>query len=120
MNAHRSPRPRPPLPFALALGALAFAGGVLLAWQGLGEWQERTVGESAIRRGFDDLARRAGIQLLPGKSLPHLDTSSGETMFAGQAKSLGALTPAQAATWTAGISLERGGVLPGDAAPRDL
>jgi hypothetical protein len=124
MKANRSPRPRfsspIALPVALALGTLAFAGGVTVARQGLREWRARIVGEAAVRRSFDELARRAGVQLLPGKPLPHLDTSSSETVFAGQAKSRGDLNPEQAAAWIPGILLGRSGILPGDAATHEL
>jgi hypothetical protein len=109
-----------PLPIALALGAVVFAGGVVLARQGLGEWQSRIAGASSIRRSFDDLARRAGVELLAGESLPHLETSSSEARFAGQAKSRGDLSPRQAAAAVSGIVVTRRGSLPGDAAPRDF
>jgi|HubBroStandDraft_3_1064219.scaffolds.fasta_scaffold00418_8 hypothetical protein len=120
MKDPRQPRPRPSLPLALVLGALVFAGGAGLAHRGLGEWQPRIVSEGAIRRIFDELARRAGVQLLAGRMSPHLDTAPAEAVFAGEAKARGDLSPAQAQDWPTGILVKRDGVLPGDAAPHEL
>ncbi|MFY9826651.1 MAG: hypothetical protein WAM82_35160, partial [Thermoanaerobaculia bacterium] len=111
----------PRLLLALALGALVFATGVILARQWLPDWQaQHLLPQSSFKQRFEELAGQAGVRLDPGA--PTITFAKRDKKLDADESVLDGLPPEQAAEVGAGliVDVRHGGTLGGGKGHRDL
>ncbi|HEX3553197.1 MAG TPA: PP2C family protein-serine/threonine phosphatase [Thermoanaerobaculia bacterium] len=95
----------PRLAIGLALGALVFATGVILARRWLPDWQgDRLASQAVFVQRFQELAQAAGIQLDPGA--PHVAFARRDKNFDLDDSALDRLEPNKAADVGAGLLVQ--------------
>jgi hypothetical protein len=99
-----SPRTSRPLFAILLLGALALAAGVTLAQVWLPEWQPVVQDKSFYVQRYRELARRAGVPLLPGE--PRVALSVEEKRKSKEAETLDGLGTGKAVALGAGVRIK--------------